>query len=361
MKRVLVDLLFMTGRKGGMETYVRELYQRIDQYAPGIEFVGLASSEIPNSELGWFRGELSRLKMSGDNRGQLAATESFRLTGLAKKIGADLIHSPANIGTWSAQVPSVVTIHDLLSFVHPEFVPGIHASILRTLIRRSARAANRILTVSEASAGDIVRHLGITRDRITVTPLAASQYAPGSTSGMRRSDLLLTVANNLPHKNLQLLLDAIALLRENERPQLRIVGGNAEGFNEAIRARLLDQWVKHLGWISKDELENLYQEATAFVLPTKFEGFGLPLLEAMQRGCPVICTDLEVLREVASEAAVYVPSDNATAFSQAISNLLNSRDLQSQLSSLGKVQASQFHWESTAKLTASAFTQVLQS
>ena len=173
MTKVLVDLQFMTGSKGGMETYVREIYSRITVYMPDVEFLGLASSELAQTGAGWFPGELIDSGVSGENRLMWALSESFRLTRFAKKIGANIIHSPANFGSWSSKVPSVVTVHDLLSFEKPEYIPGGYGFILRMLLRNSARAATLVLTDSTASAHDLEKHLGLSPTRIVVTPLAA--------------------------------------------------------------------------------------------------------------------------------------------------------------------------------------------
>ena len=351
VKRLLVDLLFMSGGKGGMETYVRELYAEIKTFLPDIELIGVASQGFVESHsTEWFPGEIVTLRTSVSSRAQLAFAEAFLLTRVARAHNVDLIHSPANFGSWSKQIPSLLTLHDVLSFSRPELVPGIHGRVVRALIRKSARSSEHILTVSEASAREIEKFVGVQPNRITVVPLSApvSQLRPLP----RSSNLLLSVGNNLPHKNFSTLLASMSLIPEEERPQLRIVGGNADPLAREIEDLKLTDWVRHLGWVTDSELDELYAKATAVVLPTQFEGFGLPVLEAMNRGCPVLCSDIPVLREVAGNAAVYFEVNNADALSRAIQDILNSPTELQMRHEFGLERSREFTWRRTAETTA---------
>ena len=156
MKRVLVDLLFFTGTKGGMESYVREVYSRLSPDDPDLEYVGFASSELAAADVSWFPGRVIDSGVSGEDRIAWARGELFSVARAARRHNADLVHCPANFGPWRSGVPVVLTIHDLLAFRHPEYVPGAYSGILRTMIRVAARAARRIITVSTATRDDLV-------------------------------------------------------------------------------------------------------------------------------------------------------------------------------------------------------------
>lgn len=358
MPRILVDLLFLTGSKGGMESYVRELYGAMP---PGgdVEFAGLISREAEGLDLGWFPGELVRSGVSGESRVAWARGELTALSGWVRRTGAALVHSPANVGPLRAPVPVVLTLHDLLPFIHPEWVPGRYARVLRWLIRGAARNAAEVVTVSEASRTDIVRVLGVDPAQVTAIPLAGrATAAPPDRAGAR--DIALAVGNRMPHKNVETVFEAYARLSPAERPRLVVTGG-AEGDplrEHAGRLGIADA-VDFVGWVSEAELEALYARAALVVVPSRFEGFGLPVLEAMSRGAAVICADIPPLREVAGDAAVFVPPTDSTQWAAAIARLWQSPDQRAQRAAHGLRRADGFSWERTSLRTLGVFHRVL--
>lgn len=375
---VLVDLLFYTGKKGGMESYVREVYSRLRTDDPQLRFIGLASRELAATGASWFPGEVLDSGISGEDRVAWARGELFAVDRAARRAGAALVHAPANFGPALPRVPVVVTVHDLLAFRHPEYVPGAYARIVKAMVRRVVRVATRVLTISEATRDDLVRLLGASAARIDVVPLAGSADAgepagaesatgAGPTAGARpapgatrRPDLLLSVGNRMPHKNVDTLLSALALIDEAARPSLVITGSHGDDPLAPVVARLgLERWVRLQGWLEPAELERLYGEATALVFPTLFEGFGLPTLEAMARGCPVICSDLPVMREVAGDAAVYVDPRDARSIAAAIESVLGDPHERERMSRAGLVRAAEFSWTRTAEGTRAGLLRAL--
>ncbi|MFE4469958.1 glycosyltransferase family 4 protein [Leifsonia sp. NPDC056824] len=357
MPRILVDLLFLTGGKGGMESYVRELYSAMP---PGdVEFAGLISREAEGLDLGWFPGELVRSGVSGENRVAWARGELTALSGWVRRTGAALVHSPANVGPLRAPVPVVLTVHDLLPFVHPEWVPGRYAGVLRWMIRRAARNAAEVVTVSEASRADIVRVLGVDPSRVTAIPLAGRATAQAATGSGAR-DIVLTVGNRMPHKNVETVFEAYARLAPAARPRLVVTGG-AEGDPLRLLAGRLGIAgdVDFVGWVSEAELEALYARAALVVVPSRFEGFGLPVLEAMSRGAAVVCADIPPLREVAGDAAVFVPPTDTAQWAAAIARLWESPDQRAQRAEQGLNRAGGFSWERTSRRTLEVFQRVL--
>jgi glycosyltransferase involved in cell wall biosynthesis len=359
--RILVDLLFFTGKKGGMESYVRELYGHISPVATGYEFVGLASQELAASDTSWFPGTVIDSGISGENRVAWARGEILAVSRYARRIRADLVHAPANLGPVWTRVPLVLTLHDLLPFRHPEYVPGAYARVLRTMIRLTARRARRIVTVSEESKADITRYLRVPRTVIDVVPLAGrvGNSPPSSSSRLPRQ--LLAVGNRMPHKNFLTLLEALALIPAAQRPHLVITGSHGDDPLAPLVARLgIGDWVSLRGWLSAEELERLYAESTMVVLTTLFEGFGLPALEAMSRGCPVVCSDIPVLHEVAGTAARYVDPTDARSLAANLLELLDAPHLLRTMSQQGRERSSLFSWQRTAQQTMESFQRALE-
>lgn len=363
MPLVLVDLLFMTGTKGGMEQYVRSLYSSIGEKGGTLEFVALASSELAAGDTSWFPGTVVDSGISGENRVAWARGELFAVQRHAKRLGADLVHCPANLGPALPGVPFVLTLHDLLPFRHPEYVPGAYAHVLRLMLRIAARGAKRLLTPSAAARDDIVDLLGIPAERIDVVPLAgyddvADPVTPES--GGRLPRQILTVGNRMPHKNFPRLIESLLHIHEAERPLLVITGSHGDDPLAELVTRLgLENWVSLRGWLSAEELDELFDRSTMVVFPTLFEGFGLPSLEAMSRGCPVLCSDIPVMHEVAGDAARYMDPYDPAAIGAEIARLLNNRDELDAMSRAGIARAAEFSWSRTADGVLAAFHTVL--
>jgi glycosyltransferase involved in cell wall biosynthesis len=351
---VLVDLLFWSGTRGGTETYVREIYSRLAG-EPDLDLVGFASKEFAADDHGWFPGEIVESGVRAGNRAAWALGETLAVGRAARRIHADVLHIPANIGPGRAPVPTVLTLHDALPFTHPEWVPTpALGGVLRRLIRGAARGARRVLTVSAASAQDIIEVLGVPAERVEVIPLAGSTPVPVEHVG-RQSDLLFAPGNRMPHKNVETVLRALALIPSTRRPRLVVTGGRTDDPLTSVVDELgLRDTVVIEGWLSRDDLERTYARATATVLPTRFEGFGLPVLEAMERGCPVICSDLPVLREVAGDAALYADPDSAASFARAIERILDEPGVAETAADAGRERAHAFSWNTAATATAIA-------
>ncbi|MEH3088059.1 MAG: glycosyltransferase family 1 protein [Microbacterium arborescens] len=354
MTRVLVDLLFFTGKQGGTETVAREVYSRLAN-RPGWEFVGLASRELAAAGADWFPGRLVDSGLACDNRPQWAWGELFGVARAARDAGADLIHAPANFGPPRPGAPMVLTLHDVLAFKRPEFLPS-RAGVIPTrfLISRAARAASHIITVSETAKSDILDVTGRPASDVSVVHPGSSGAAVRA-SGAPRSGLF-SLGNRMPHKNFPRLIEAFSLIPQEERPRLVISGSHADDPLVAeVERRGLHDWVDLRGWLSRDEVEDLYASSAAVVFPTLFEGFGLPVLEGMERGCPVICSDIPVLREVGGTAATYFDPLDAGSIASTIRACLADDGQRARMAARGLDRASSFTWDATAEGTLDAF------
>jgi len=273
-----------------------------------------------------------------------------------------------------APCPLVATIHDL-SFEHlPRTFKRRSRMQLRATVRRTAKAAARILVPSEYTRGDIIKTYGIDPRRITVTPLAApAHFAPAKDEAevtrVREhfkisGDYILTVGSIQPRKNLAHLMAAYSDLRrarpKANLPRLVLVGKLAWLYDETLRAVQeygLSDLTVLTGYVTETELQALYSGALCFVYPSYFEGFGLPLLEAMQCGAPVIAANRTSLPEVVDDAGLLVDPFDKEALVSALARMIDDPRLRSKFRAKGLERARRFSWRETARLTLEAYKQ----
>ncbi len=360
--RLLVDLLSYTGTKGGMETYTQQLYRTFGEMDTGLEIVGLASKEGGRRDLSWFPGEVIRSRISGENRFVWAAGELLATGWVAGRRGADLLHSPATLGPWRTQMPAVLTIHDTLYWSHPELMSTpLYTGPVKWMETRAARNAAHVITDSEAAAVDIRKYLHVPDDRLHVVPLAATPVPARASDGRPTGEvLLLASGQRRPHKNWEGLIEAIALLPAPERPRLVITGGRGDDPLRAVVERLgVADTVELRGWVDEDELAALYRAATAMVLPSFVEGFGLPVLEALQAGVPVLCSDIAAHREIAGEAAVWFDPHDVASIAAAVRVAVTDPSRMARLRVEGRERARLFSWQRVADSTLEVFRTAL--
>jgi glycosyltransferase involved in cell wall biosynthesis len=277
-----------------------------------------------------------------------------------------------------APCPVVVSIHDL-SFEHlPQTFNRRSRTQLRLTVRHSAKRAARILSLSEHTRRDIIETYGITPQRVTAIPLAApAHFGPISDNrelqrvrhnyGIDR-DYILSVGSIQPRKNLARLVRAYASLRgegsADKLPKLVLVGKCAWLYDETLRA--LDETnvkdaVILTGYVPERDLPALYSGALCFVYPSYFEGFGLPPLEAMKCGAPVIVGNETSLPEVVGDAALTVDPLDIEAIAGAIRRVINDPALRRELSVKGQERANEFNWRETAKKTLAVYHEVVKT
>ena len=273
-----------------------------------------------------------------------------------------------------ARCPIVSTIHDL-SFEHlPETFTRHSRAQLRLTVRRTARKAARILTLSEFSRRDIIETYAVNPDRVLVTPAAApARFAPVENETELKeireryrikANYLLSLGSLQPRKNMARLIEAYASLQKlcsnDQLPQLVFAGKPGwldDEIYRAARRENRNESIKFVGYVPDKDLPALYSGAICFVYPSFFEGFGLPVLEAMQCGAPVIAGNRTSIPEVAGDAALLFDAFDSRALAEAISRMIDNSDFREEMRVKGLERARTFNWITTARLTLRAYEQ----
>lgn len=362
---VLADFLFWTGTKGGIETYARELYSAFGTDGP-FRYVALASTEFHASKPTWFPGEVVHSGVSGDisglNRVRWSWAELFGVSRWARRLNADLIHCPSLLGPRNSPVPTVVSMHDLLYWTHPEHMPSrIMVKPAQWMESQAARNAARMLTISDASARDIRTYLRYPEDRLHVIPLAGT-VRPGArvVRAEEPERIILATGNRLGHKNWASLIRALPLIPEETRPTLVVTGSKGDDpLKPVVEEARMQAWVDLRGWVTNEELDGLYSRASALAIPSFHDGFCLPALEAMMVGLPVILSDIPVYREVGGEAALYCDPHDLQSIADTMTVATTNRDRMRALAEAGRARAAQFSWDKTAAATLDVFDAAL--
>lgn len=288
---------------------------------------------------------------------------------------ADLVHGLVNVLPLATTVPGVVTVHDLSFLRMPERFPLAKRIYLGQLCRWSVQRARRIIAVSRQTADDLIGFFGVSAGKIEVVYNGvADRFAPGVAPGpdFRAENglpdrFLLYVGTLEPRKNLERLIEAFAQWRAAAPLQdqdVALVLAGAQGwFYEQIFARVnalnLAPVVHFPGFVPADALPHWYRAALAFVYPSLFEGFGLPVLEAMACGAPVLCSRAPSLLEVAGDAALTFPAEETDALAAALTQIIGDASLRQDLGQRGLAQARRFSWDRCAAETLAVYEDVV--
>ena len=296
--------------------------------------------------------------------------EQQLLPRLATRAGVDLLHSLGSTAPIWGKYRRVVTIHDLIYRLYPETHGRLRALGMGQLVPLAARRSDRILTPSESTRNDVVRLLGTPSEKIDVVPLGVTgrkrqlstseRCGNGTDSG--DASIVLTMSAKRPHKNLMALLEAFSLLPE-EPSRILVLPGHPTAHEAALRSRAdalgIARSTRFIGWVSGDELEALYSAAACFVFPSLYEGFGLPVLEAMTRGVPVACSVRASLGEVVGDAAVSFDPERPEEIARAMIRILDDPVEADHLRAAGLARAASFTWAATARGTLRTYERAL--
>ncbi len=371
-----LNLIFLVpGETGGMEVYARELIpELLAQAPPGTRFTAFVNREAAAAGDGPWGESLPAaiVPVSARSRVQWVLGEQTLLPPMAARARVDLMHSLASTAPLWGPFRRVTTVHDLIYARFPDAHPGVRDRGMRALVPAGVRRSDRVIADSRSTRDDLVKLVGIASDLIDVVPLGLGSVqretplsgpdvsARFSLSGRR---VLLSLSAKRPHKNLLALIDALALVPTERRPLLVLPGyptwHEAELRERAVSVGVADD-VRFLGWVSGGELEGLWAIADAFVYPSLYEGFGLPVLEAMARGVPVACSNASSLPEVAGDAALMFDPRDERSIAQAIETLLSQDgDARTRTVAQGIARAQQFTWKRAARATLDSYARAL--
>ena len=370
-----LNLVFLVpGETGGMETYARELIAVLIKEVPELRLTAFLSREAAEDTNGpWAGIESVTVPVWARHRSEWVRGEQQLLPRLAKRHGVDLLHSLASTAPAWGAFRRVVTIHDVIYRIYPEAHGGLRARGMAALVPLAARRSDRIIVPSASTRDDLTRHLNVAPEKIDVVPEGVRPPAqPASESpskvrarlGLGERPVVLTLSAKRPHKNIPRLLEAIALIPRERRPVL-LLPGYATEWEDDLRRRAAELGLaddtRFLGWVGSGELEALYSAASCFVFPSLYEGFGLPVLEAMARGVPVACSDRGSLPEVAGGAARLFDPERPQAIAEAIEALLFDPAEGARLVTAGRRRAASLTWQETGRATAAVYRRTLAS
>ncbi|MCD6450968.1 MAG: glycosyltransferase family 4 protein [Acidobacteria bacterium] len=317
----------------------------------------------------------ARFEFVPEYSGKYSLGELFSLSYKARKLRLDLFHSPHYVLPFLLPCPAVVTVHDLIHLLFPQYLPHNWAKFYaRYMIGRGVKRASRVITVSHSSKRDILRFFRVPEEKIEViyngvAPELMEPLSSEELDKVRRKygiyePFLLFVGNLKPHKNLRRLISSFARVAVQVPELLLVVVGdelhNHPDLAREVEEKKLKGRVRFFGYTERGELKGLYQLAEILVFPSLYEGFGLPPLEAMAVGTPVVASNVSSIPEVVGDAALLVDPRDEEMIAKGILRLLNERGLKQDLIEKGKKRAKIFSWRKTAELTLEVYNQVLR-
>jgi len=364
----------------GIGRYVYHLVEALAQDNPADTFTLLSQAQAAQGALGaTSQGRLQlgsltarpNLRLRRVDAPVFGLSAQWRLPAALSRSQASLFHATYWLTAYRPGLPSVLSLYDLIGLRQRKAVPPARRLLLWLSLRLALRNARQVLTLSEAARLDLQRYAGVPADRITVTPLAADErFRPATAEEAAhvraRYELparyVLYVGSNKPHKNLDTLLRAwpkvIESTEAGEAPAELILAGHRD-VRYGPFASELRPGIRDLGAVAEVELPALYGAASVFAFPSLHEGFGLPALEAMACGTPVVASDASSLPEVVGEAGRLVAPRDVRAWSHALAQLLAQPDEAERLAALGQARAATFSWSRTARLTRGAYERAL--
>lgn len=371
--RIGLNLLYLVpGETGGSEIYARELVPELASLSRGPLFL-FAAPELADemSRDPWADGlHVVRLPVSGRTRVRRAAAEQALLPVAAARARVDVLHSLATTSPALSRAPSVVTVHDLIYKRFPDAHRGALTTGMSVLVPLAVRRATRVIAISQAVKDDIVHFLGAPAGKIDVVPHGpgAEPVRPTPEAELRQrlrlgdSPIVFSPSARRAHKNLDRLIEAFARLATEPRPIL-VVPGYETGAEAQLahRARALgvEQRLRLTGWLEPADLEGLYRAAAFVAFPSLAEGFGLPVVEAMRRGAPVLCSTAPALLELADGAALMVDPLSVDDLAGAMARLLRDEVLRAELAGLGRARASRLSWRKAAESTVGSYARAV--
>ncbi len=345
----------------GIGTYIRNLLRHLARLDSRTEFV-LLCRQADTQALASL-GE--NFRPVAEHAGNYSVAEQFTIPLALRRERVTLFHAPHYILPPLVSCKSVVTIHDCIHLMFPQYLSSRFAlAYARTSMAMAARRAARVMTVSESSKRDIMRFFDTDPEKISVIYNAYDErfgVEPAEEDVLRvreryqlHDEFVLYAGNVKPHKNLERLIDAFHIVRKRGLDHLKLVLIGDEiskyaALRRAVHQHQLHKYVRFLGYLPEETLAVMYRLAGVFVFPSLYEGFGLPPLEAMASGTPVVTSNVSSLPEVAGDAAVLVDPYDPHAIADGIHRVLTDEGVRRDLRQKGLARANQFSWAESVR------------
>lgn len=355
----------------GIGTYIRNLLRELARLDQQTEFVLLCRA----NDVELVRALGPNFRPVVETAGNYSIAEQIKVPLALRREGVDLFHAPHYVLPPLVHCRSVVTIHDCIHLMFPQYLPNRAAlAYARTSMALAARRATRVLTVSETSKSDIMKFFGTDPSKIDVIYNAYDErfgIEPVEEDVVRvreryqlHDEFVLYAGNVKPHKNLERLIDAFQIVRSRGLDHLKLVmiGDDISKYaalRRAVHRYQLHNYVRFLGYLPEQTLAVMYRLAGVFVFPSLYEGFGLPPLEAMASGTPVVTSNVSSLPEVAGDAAQLVDPHDPEAIADGIYRVLTDVDLRRDLRRRGLARARQFSWGASVRRVREIYGQVV--
>jgi len=359
-KRIGINALYLIpGGVGGTEIYLRNLLPALGEIDAVNRYFVFTNRET-GEDLVPKRDNFTRVPqpVRAAIRPARIVWEQSGLPLQAARLNLDVLLNPGFTAPLLCGCPQVTVFHDLQHKRHPEYFRWFDRPFWNFFLFWSAHLSRLLLADSEATAKDLRAYYRLPESKIRVAWLGVDEaFFP--IAGRRHPErFLLTVSTLHPHKNLAGLLRAFAIFRQTH-PEFRLVVCGLHGFfsgplHDLRRSLGLAEAVEFPGWIPREDLKALYERAWAFVFPSLFEGFGLPVLEALAAGIPTACSAIEPVAGIAGEAALQFDPADIDAMAAAMNRVSDDAELRARLSTAGPHRAAQFSWKATAEATLGA-------
>jgi len=367
--RIGVNLLWLLPEAaGGAEEYAIRLLRALEEVAgDALDITLLCNRRFPaaHQDLAG-RTRIAVAPIDGGSRGARIVAESTWLARVAAKMRLHLVHHLNDVVPWRTNRPSVLTIHDLRPLVMPETLGRAHGAYLRARLGPSVRQASVLTTPSAFVRGTVIELLGADPDRVQVVsaPVFVSDAAPRSSTQAKGARFLYP-AITAPHKNHRTLLEAFAKVIAVRNDAVLVLTGAAGPAEGAVVSSIVELGlasnVRRVGRVPADELDASFRDAVALVYPSTYEGFGLPLAEAMAVGCPVIASNRTALPEVLGEAGIILDPDDVDGWAVTMLRLLADEGLRAELIAAGRERVRSFSSEEAARRQVAAYRLALET
>lgn len=362
--KIIIDARMVDDKLHGIARYTYEIINKL-AYENDLDITLLVNNLDLSKDI-FKNDKLKFIKMKSPF---LSPNEQVELPYVLNKFKDVLFHSPSFVSSPLIKCKSVMTIHDLNHIKFPQYYSKLHKYYYKYIVKNCVLKAEKIITVSQYSKEELLKWLRCSEDKIEVTyngldkKFCLIDDVDKLEKVKHKYDLpkkyMLYIGNQKPHKNVKRLLEAISLLEDNIT--LVINGTPNDDIKNFLRQYKIKNKVKFIGYVDDKDLPALYNLAYLFIFPSLYEGFGLPPLEAMACGCPVITSNTSSLPEVVGDAALLIDPYSCEEIAEAIRKLLRDNSLYQELIKKGLANAHKFSWSITTKHTLNIYENILRS